>query len=182
VNQVVRSHHSLSVERIYPVTPFDDGRRGCDTKPISLAPKGFRRMQHNGAVNSNAPDTAEDGCSLASREGLWQRNSVESTLVRAVRTHSSRTVIETSVHRSVEDRCGAQDSRNGHAPDKRERRSRLQMRFAARSLNDRTISRGASRALRAIRARSSYPVGDPARAKLRLSAASQARLMRFETS
>jgi predicted GNAT family N-acyltransferase len=46
-------------------------------------------MQHNGAVNSNAPDTAEDGCSLASREGLWQRNSVESTLVRAVRTPSA---------------------------------------------------------------------------------------------
>jgi hypothetical protein len=29
------------------------------------------------------------------------------------------------VHRSVEDSCGAQDSRNGHAPDKRERRERV---------------------------------------------------------
>jgi hypothetical protein len=54
-------------------------------------------MQHNGAVNSNAPVTAEDGYSLASREGLWQRISAESTLARAARTPSSRAVVEASI-------------------------------------------------------------------------------------
>jgi hypothetical protein len=61
------------------------------------------------ALPKNAPVTTADGYSLASREGLWQPNSAESTLAQAVRTPS----------------CGAQDSRNGQAADKRERRDRV---------------------------------------------------------
>jgi len=64
-----------------------------------------------------------DARSLAG-EGLWQRISAEATLAGA----SADAFISCSsrgVHRSVGDSCGAQDSRDGYAPDKRERRDRV---------------------------------------------------------